>query len=113
MTIAAATLMSIYEMNPEKLKNLQPFFREIGAELVTLLRGSVVFMLKITSTSSIKRLWKSYMDGSLKENLKKAVNEIKELTKLSNGAEIDVTVTIDEEEYREVYWNLILSEMKG
>jgi uncharacterized protein VirK/YbjX len=41
------------------------------------------------------------------------MNEIKELKDLSNGAEIDVTVTIDEEEYREVYWNLILSEIEG
>ncbi|XP_031555348.1 uncharacterized protein LOC116292220 [Actinia tenebrosa] len=112
ITIAGAILMRIYGNNPERLLNLQPFV-EFAAELIDVVRGSIVFVLKVSSISSVKRLWQSYKDGSLKEKLKKSLNEMEELKELSKGEEIDVEVTIDEEEYHEALYNLILFDVKG
>ncbi|XP_031552578.1 uncharacterized protein LOC116289778 [Actinia tenebrosa] len=112
VALAGATLIYVYGTNPEKLKDLQPFV-EYGTQLVAIFRGSVVFVLKVSSISSLKRLWQSYKDGSLKEKMKKTFNEMKELKEVSHGEEIDVEVTIDEEEYREVLWDLVLLKAKG
>lgn len=45
----------------------------------------------------------------MKEKVKKVINEIDEVRKLTQGTEIDVTVEIDEEEYREACWVLLLA----
>ncbi|XP_031548567.1 uncharacterized protein LOC116286243 [Actinia tenebrosa] len=112
LTLAGATFIGIYGMDLEKL---QYFERLIGLldRVVALFSGSVVIVLKLSSISSLKRLWQSYKDGSLKEKLKKSLNEEEELKELSQGEEIDVEVTIDEEEYHAVLWNLILLDVKG
>jgi hypothetical protein len=81
--------------------------------LIGVTEGSVCFVVKATSLSSLKQLWKSYVDGSLREKLKKVINEMKEVKEVSNGVEIDVSVTIDEEEYREACWDRVLSKNKG
>ncbi|XP_031573579.1 uncharacterized protein LOC116307458 [Actinia tenebrosa] len=112
LSLAGVTFISIYGMDQEKLQNLKPFV-DFGAQVVALLSGSVVIVLKLSSISSLKRLWQSYKGGSLKEKLKKSLNEEEELKELSQGEEIDVEVTIDEEEYHAVLWNLILLNVKG
>ncbi|XP_031548980.1 uncharacterized protein LOC116286561 [Actinia tenebrosa] len=112
LTLAGATFIGKYGTDLEKLQNLKTFV-DFGAQVVALLRGSVVIVLKVSSISSLKRLWQSYKDGSLKEKLKKSLNEEEELKELSQGEEIDVEVTIDEEEYHAVLWNLILLDVKG
>ncbi|XP_031551975.1 uncharacterized protein LOC116289226 isoform X2 [Actinia tenebrosa] len=112
ITIAGAILTRIYWENPEEMLKLLPFL-EFGARVVDIYEGSVVFVLKVSSISSLKRLWQSYKDGSLKAKLKKSLSEMEELKELSQEGEIDVEVTIDEEEYREVLWNLILLDVKG
>ncbi|XP_031562999.1 uncharacterized protein LOC116298620 [Actinia tenebrosa] len=70
IALAGAALVYMYGTNPEKLKDLQPFV-EYGTQLVAIFRGSVVFVLKVSSISSLKRLWQSYKDGSLEEKMKK------------------------------------------
>jgi hypothetical protein len=40
------------------------------------------------------------------------INGINEVKKLNYGSEIDVTVEIDEDEYREACWFLVLSKME-
>ncbi|XP_031564570.1 inner centromere protein-like, partial [Actinia tenebrosa] len=74
--------------------------------------GSVCFVIETTSLSSLKQLWRSYKDGSLKKKFQKVINEIDEVRKVTQGTEVDVTVEIDEEEYREACWVLVLAEIE-
>jgi hypothetical protein len=74
--------------------------------------GSVCFVVETTNLSSLKRLWTSYKDGSLREKLKKVINEIKEVQELTDGSEIAVTVEIDEDEYCEACWVLALLKIE-
>ncbi|XP_028516268.1 uncharacterized protein LOC110243866, partial [Exaiptasia diaphana] len=61
--------------------------------------------------SALKELWSCYKDGSLQENIRKVLNDIKEVREVFNGQEIDVEVTIDEDEYRDACWDAVLLQM--
>jgi hypothetical protein len=108
-----ALLLWVFRDNPEAMQRiLEDLVLPAGSRLIEVIEGSVCFVVEATSLSSLELLWKSYLDGSLRKKLKKAINEMKELKEVSKGVEIDVSVTIDEEEYREARLDL-LSKNKG
>ena len=113
LVAVAAVLQMLYGDNSESLKSIRDLLLPIGAKLIGIRESSVSFVVRITSSSSLKQLWGSYMDGSLRKNLKKAINEIKELQELANGEEIDITLTIDEHEYHDACWDLVLAKREG
>lgn len=86
-------------------RNVLPRF----ISLLDVSEGCLCFVLEASNLASLKQLWTSYKDGSLTEKFKKAFIEIDEVRELSDETEIDVTVTMDEEEYREACWVLVRS----
>ena len=60
--------------------------------------GSVILKVQAENISALNALWCLYTDGTLKESLQ-ALFFIDELRELTGEEQVEVIVTIDEEEY--------------
>nr|XP_058948232.1 uncharacterized protein LOC131776110 [Pocillopora verrucosa] len=84
-----------------------------GNCLRAISEGSIRFTIQAENISALDVLWQSYQDEKLKTNLQEflVTEEIKQLA----GGEVTLTVHIDEDEYRNARFDLIISgteEMK-
>ena len=73
--------------------------------------GSVILKVQAENISALNALWCLYTDGTLKESLQ-ALFFIDELRELTGEEQVEVIVTIDEEEYDKAREELI-SEAQG
>ena len=73
--------------------------------------GSLCFTVQAQTTLALAALWKEYQDGTLQQKLQEFLitEEIKQLV----GSEVKLTVKIDEQEYNNAGWDLIVSETQG
>ena len=85
----------------------------MAMKIIGVKEGSLCFMIEASCLSSLRQLWRSYLDGTLKENLQEVINAIPEVKKLSDGKEIDIEVELDEKEYHKAFWELAVSQVKG
>ena len=72
-----------------------------------LREGSLCFTVQAETASVLSELWSSYNDGTLKNRLQEFL-VTEEVKQLASGEHVEVTVFIDEEEYKEAYLNLML-----
>ena len=80
-------------------------------ELVNMGRGSVCFTVQTNSLKGLTNLWIMYQDGTLRARLYDfLVTEVKHLAAAEENVEL--TVTIEEEEYKRAFINLD-NETKG
>ena len=81
-------------------------------KLVELSESSLCFTVLAETPSALKELWNIYNNETLKNRLQRfLVNE--EIKQLTSGEEIEVTVYIDEKEYRAAYLDLMLQQNQG
>ena len=82
-----------------------------GTRLLQIAEGSVILKVQTESISALDTLWSLYTDGTLRETLQAflVTDEIKEL---AGGEQVEVIVTIDEQEYDKAREELI-SEAQG
>ena len=73
--------------------------------------GSIRFTIQAENISALDVLWQSYQDEKLKTNLQEflVTEEIKQLA----GGEVTLTVHIDEDEYRNARFDLMISGTEG
>ncbi|CAH3029936.1 unnamed protein product [Porites evermanni] len=69
-----------------------------GVKLMQIAEGSVILKVQAENISALNTLWCLYTDGALKESLQ-ALFFIDELRELIGEEQVEVIVTIDEEEY--------------
>ena len=67
-------------------------------KLMQIAEGSVILKVQAENISALNALWCLYTDGKLKESLQ-ALFFIDELRELTGEEQVEVIVTIDEEEY--------------
>ena len=81
-------------------------------KLVGLSEGSLCFTVLAETPSALKELWNIYNSKTLKNRLQNflVTDEIKQL---ASGEEIEVTVYIDEKEYRTTYLDLMFQQNQG
>ena len=82
-----------------------------GVKLLQIAEGSVILKVQAENISALNALWCLYTDGTLKESLQ-ALFFIDELRELTGEEQVEVIVTIDEEEYDKAREELI-SEAQG
>ena len=82
-----------------------------GVKLMQIAEGSVILKVQAENISALNALWCLYTDGTLKESLQ-ALFFIDELRELTGEEQVEVIVTIDEEEYDKAREELI-SEAQG
>ena len=81
-------------------------------KLVELSESSLCFTVLAETPSALKELWNIYDNKTLQNRLQSflVTDEIKQL---ASGEKIEVTVYIDEEEYREAYLDLMFRQNQG
>ena len=82
-----------------------------GVKLLQIAEGSVILKVQAENISALNALWCLYTDGTLKESFQ-ALFFIDELRELTGEEQVEVIVTIDEEEYDKAREELI-SEAQG
>ena len=82
------------------------------AKLVELGESSLCFTVQAETPSALNELWSIYSNGTLKNRLQEflVTGEIKQLV---SGEEVEVTVYIDEQDYKEAYLDLMLVQNQG
>ncbi|KAL9959110.1 hypothetical protein ACROYT_G036194 [Oculina patagonica] len=77
------------------------------SKLVEISEGSLCFTVQAETSSALKELWDIYNSGILQNRLQEflVTEEIKEL---ASGEDVEVSVFIDEQEYKEAYLDLML-----
>ena len=81
-------------------------------KLVELSESSLCFTVLAETPSALKELWNIYNNEKLKERLQSFL-VTEEIKKLVKGEEMEVTVYIDEKEYRATYLDLMFQQNQG
>jgi len=82
------------------------------SKLIEISEGSLCFTVQAETSSALKELWDMYKSGTLQNHLQEflVTDEIKQL---ASGDEVEVTVYIDEQEYKAAYVDLMLLQKEG
>ena len=82
------------------------------SKLVEISEGSLCFTVQAETSSALKELWDMYKSGTLQNRLQEflVTDEIKHL---ASGEDVEVTVYIDEQEYKAAYLDLMLQRKQG
>ena len=78
----------------------------VGLKLMQVAEGSVILKVQAENISALNALWCLYTDGTLKESLQ-ALFFIDELREFTGEEQVEVIVTIDEEEFDKAREELI------
>ena len=81
-----------------------------GVKLIQIAEGSVILKVQAGSLSSLNTLWRLYTEGKLKESLQ-TLFVSDEMKELAGGEQVEVTVTIDQQEYEKTMEELISGEL--
>ena len=81
-------------------------------KLVELSESSLCFTVLAETPSALKELWDIYNNKTLKNRLQNFLLT-EEIKQLASGEEMEVTVYIDEKEYREAYLDLMFQKNQG
>ena len=77
-----------------------------------LSEGSLCFMVQAETASALKELWNLYKDGTLRNRLQEFL-VTKEVKEFAGSDAVEVTVFIDEHEWREAYVNMLFHQNQG
>ena len=81
-------------------------------KLAELGESSLCFTVQAETALALNELWKMYNKGTLKNRLQGFL-VTEEVKQLAAGEDVEVTVFIDEEQYKEAYLNLMLLRSQG
>lgn len=81
-----------------------------GVKLIQIAEGSVILRVQAGSLSSLNTLWRLYTEGKLKQSLQ-TLFVSDEMKELAGGEQVEVTVTIDQQEYEKTMEELISKEL--
>ena len=82
-----------------------------GTNLIKITEGCVCLTVQAENLSALNTLWSLYKDGTLKARLQ-ALLVTEEMRELAGGEQMEVIVTIDEQEYEKA-WNELTDEAQG
>ena len=82
-----------------------------GAKLIQITEGSLYLKVQAENVSALNTLWRLYKDGTLKARLQ-ALLVTEEMRELAGGKQVEVIVTIDEQEYEKAR-NELKDEAQG
>ena len=83
-----------------------------GAKLVQITEGSVNLKVQAEHISALDTLWSLYKDGTLKEGLEDLFIT-DEVTEIADGEQVELIVTIDEQEYNKARKELSMEAQRG
>ena len=84
----------------------------VGANLIQISEGCVCLKVQVTNLSALEDLWCLYKVGTLRASLQ-ALFVTDEVRELAGGEQVEVDVTMDEEEYEKAQNELSTFRGKG
>ena len=81
-----------------------------GTKLIEMAKGSVNLKVHAENLLALENLWRIYKNGTLKAGLQ-ALFVTDEMKEFAGGGQVEVVVTIDEQEYIKA-WNELITESK-
>ena len=106
------TVYTMWKKSPTFSDEFSAHVLPIQTALIDISRGCVRFTVQAEHVSALRALWDTYQDGSLRNRLQEFL-VTEDVKQLANSQDIEVTVTIDEQEYNEACWDLKVAEMQG
>lgn len=82
------------------------------SKLIEIREGSLCFTVQAETSSALKELWDIYKSGTLQNRLQEFL-VTEEIKQLASGEDVEVTVYINEQEYKEAYLHFTLQENHG
>ena len=104
--ISATEVLSGWSSYDQLVAAVQSCVLPAGTSLVQITDGCVCLTVQAESLSALTNLWKLYQDGTLQKRLQDIFVTDK-MRKLADGKDVEVNVTIDEEEYQKACIELI------
>ena len=83
-----------------------------GTRLLQITDGSVYLKVQAESLAALERLWRVYKNGTLKKRLQ-VLFVTDEMKELAGGEQVEVVVTIEDEEYEKARDELATVEAQG
>ena len=97
---------------PEVFEVFEKVVLPTGVKLMGISEGSLCFTVQAEMASALNELWNLYRDGTLKNCLQEFL-VTKEVKELAGSDEVEVTVFIDEHEWKEAYVNMLFHQNQG
>ena len=104
--VSAMEVLSRWSSFDQLVAAVQTCVLPAGTRLVQITDGCVCLTVQAESLSALKLLWDLYQDGTLQKNLHDFF-VTDELRELADGEDMEVNVTIDEDEYQKACIELI------
>ena len=104
--VSAMEVLSRWSSFDQLVAAVQTCVLPAGTRLVQITDGCVCLTVQAESLSALKLLWNLYQDGTLQKNLHDFF-VTDELRELADGEDVEVNVTIDEDEYQKACIELI------
>ena len=104
--ISATEVLSGWSSYDQLVAAVQSCVLPAGTSLVQITDGCVCLTVQAESLSALTNLWKLYQDGTLQKRLQDIFVTDK-MRKLADGKDVEVNVTIDEDEYHKACIELI------
>ena len=106
IAVSAMEVLSRWSSFDQLVAAVQTCVLPAGTRLVRITDGCVCLTVQAESLSALKLLWNLYQDGTLQKNLHDFF-VTDELRELADGEDMEVNVTIDEDEYQKACIELI------
>ena len=104
--VSAMEVLSRWSSFDQLVAAVQTCVLPAGTRLVQITDGCVCLTVQAESLSALKLLWNLYQDETLQKNLHDFF-VTDELRELADGEDMEVNVTIDEDEYQKACIELI------
>ncbi|XP_022778232.1 uncharacterized protein LOC111319752 isoform X2 [Stylophora pistillata] len=110
--VSAMEVLSRWSSFDQLVAAVQTCVLPAGTRLVQISDGCVCLTVQAESLSALKSLWKLYQDGTLQKHLHDffVTDEVREL---ADGEDVEVNVTIEEEEYQKACLDLVQGALGG
>ena len=103
---SASEVLSGWSSYEQLVAAVQSCVLPAGTSLVQITDGCVCLTVQAESLSALTNLWKLYQDGTLQKRLFD-IFVTDEIRKLAEGEDVEVNVTIEEEEYQKACLELM------
>ena len=103
---SATEVLSGWSSYDQLIAAVQSCVLPAGTSLVQITDGCVCLTVQAESLSALTNLWKLYQDGTLQKRLFD-IFVTDEMRKLAEGEDVEVNVTIEEEEYQKACLELM------
>ena len=104
--VSATEVLSGWSSYDQLVAAVQSCVLPAGTSLVQITDGCVRLTVQAESLSALTNLWKLYQDGTLQKRLYD-IFVTDEMRKLVDGEDVEVNVTIEEEEYQKACLELM------